>query len=166
MNKRLISPVAIAAFAILEVVLTIVDSPAKTFVFKLFQAFQILGIVDMVTNGTFVTTRYFKISLALVGTFFTGALVTMIHSEVADGIMLTSIAGILISYSIHYLGKKSKRFLDHMKLLTLLILFPLPLIFFRPISDETKEVVLLMGHLIFAITFILFLLTGERKRVW
>ena len=159
MKKVLILSVGISAVAIAEVVLTIIDSPLKSWVFNFFHACQTMGIVAMMSNGTFVKTRYFIISLFLVGTLFIGGLVTMVHSQAASAIMLISVGGILISYFIHYWGKKNKSFLDHMKLLTLLILFPLPLIFFRPISAEMKEGVQLLGHMISAVTIIVYLVT-------
>jgi hypothetical protein len=120
----------------------------------------------MLFYGKFISTRYFKITLASVGGLFIGAFMTMVHSTSADVIMLSAIFGILITYLIYFLGKKPKTFLDIMKLSTLLFLFPLPLLLFRQVSAETKNVAILLGHIVFAITFVSYIFIGERKWVW
>ena len=166
MNRRLILVIAAALVLGVAILLAVLDSTHKTYAMKFLEAIQILGLMEMLLNGTFISTRYFKITLISLGSLCIGALMTMVHSTTADVIILLSIVGILVSYLIHFLRKKPKTFPDIMKLSTLLFLFPLPILFFRPISDETKNVVLLLGRIVFAITFVQCILRGERRMVW
>lgn len=163
MNRRLIVAIVATLVLVLALGMAIIQSSLTPYALRFLEAVQIIGLMNMVLNGTFISTRYFKITLVLIGLFFVGALLTMVHPTSADVILLLSLAGILIMYLLHFLVKKPKTFLDTMKLLTLVFIFPLPLLFFRPISAETKNVTILLSHIIFAITFVLYLITGERK---
>jgi hypothetical protein len=166
MNRRLIFAIAAAAVLAVALGMAIIQSSLTTYALRFLEAAQIIGLMEMLRNGTFISTRYFKIALVLLGLFFVGALLTMVHPTSGEAILLLSLAGILITYLIHFLRKKRKTFLDTMKLLTLVFLFPLPLLFFRPISAETKHAAILLGHLTFTVTFVLYLITGDRKAAW
>ena|SRR5690349_5627483 len=166
LNKRLIFASAITIALLLAIALAEFSSTLSRYAFSFLQTVQLLGLIEMVINGTFITTRYFKITLALLAIFFVGALLSMVHPTSSDIITLCSIIGIFITYSIHFSRKKPKTFLDIMKLLTPLFIVPLPLVFFRPISLETKNAAILLGHAVFGITFVLYILKGERRNVW
>ena len=166
MNRRMILAIAAAVVLVLALGIAIIPSSLTTYALKFLEAVQLIGLMEMLLHGSFISTRYFKITLVLLAVFFIGALLTIVHPTSADVILLLSLAGILITYLIHFLKKKPKTLLDTLKLSILLFLFPLPLLFFRPISAETKNVTILLGHFIFAITFVLYLIVGERKATW
>lgn len=165
-KKRLIFAIAVALVVLSAVAVAILDSTLAPYALRVLEMVQIVGLLEMVPNGTFITTRYFKITLVLIGTLFVGAIVTSVHSAAGSVILGLSLVGMLIAYLLHFLGKKPKSLLDIMKVSSLFFLFPLPLWFFRPISLETKNVAILIGYTFFAFTFILYILKGERENVW
>ncbi len=165
MKKRFIFAIAVAVVLAIAVVLVILDSVLSSFASSLLGVVQWMGLSQMLIAGTFITTRYFKVTLVLIASAFIGLPMSMFVPW-ADVISVISLAGILITYLIYFLGKRPKTLLDTMKLLSLFLLFPLPLYFFRPISAETKDVALLLGQAVFAVTFVLYLFVGERRNVW
>ena len=162
-NKRLRFAIPVGVVLALAVGLAVTDRAASAYAFQLLETSQLIVMMEMLINGTFISTRYFKIILALLGSLIIGAVISIIHSQSSDVIMLASLTGILITYLIHFLGKERKTALDFMKLLTVFCLFPLPLLFFRPISGETTHIVQLLGYAVAGMTFVLYLLKGERR---
>ncbi len=166
MKKRFIFAIAVAVVLAIAVVLVILDSVLSSFASGVLGAVQGVGLFDMLVTGTFITTRYFKLALVLVAILVIGLILDMMALSFADVILLLSFGGLLTTYFIYFLRKKPKTLLDVMKLLSLLVYLPLPLYFFQPLSAETKDVAILLGQTVFAVTLVLYLFVGERKNAW
>lgn len=77
----------------------------------------VAGWVLMLSKGTFVKTKYFKITQGLMSIVIIGALLKIMHWTIyADYLIVFGLLGILIAYSISYYKKPIKKRLDYLKL--------------------------------------------------
>ncbi len=166
MKKRLIFAIAVAVVLAIAIGLVILDSALSSFASDFLEGVRAGGFLVMLLTGTFITTRYFKITLILAASIVISTLLAVTYYPSADVIPIIALAGILVTYLIYFLGKKPKTLLDLMKLLSLLFFLPVPLYFFRPISAETKDIAILLGQAVFAVTLVLYLFVGERRNDW
>ena len=113
MNRRMILAIAAAVVLVLALGIAIIPSSLTTYALKFLEAVQLIGLMEMLLHGSFISTRYFKITLVLLAVFFIGALLTIVHPTSADVILLLSLAGILITYLIHFFKKEAQNVARH-----------------------------------------------------
>ena len=97
MNRRMILAIAAAVVLVLALGIAIIPSSLTTYALKFLEAVQLIGLMEMLLHGSFISTRYFKITLVLLAVFFIGALLTIVHPTSADVILLLSLAGIIVA---------------------------------------------------------------------
>jgi hypothetical protein len=125
-----------------------------------------VGIIMMLVNGTFIDTRLFKIALFIVGLIVLGVILKILHMQGADGLLLYPFILLFCLYLVHFINKKSKRRIDILKVVTLVSFLVLPpLIVLHIISEEIREVFVLISHTLFWLTFLDFLYTSRKEGV-
>jgi hypothetical protein len=125
-----------------------------------------LGLIMMLVNGTFMHTRYFQIAKALVCVIVLGALFKILHYAGADQLLLFPFPILWLLYVIHFISKKTKNFLDILKVIMLLaVLLPQPLVILHMISYETKIVLFIISDILFWITFTYFIVSGYNRKI-
>lgn len=102
----------------------------------------LLGWFMMLSKGTFIRTKYFRITQGLISIIIVGALLKIMHwSSYANHIIVFGLLGILISYSISFYRKPIKKRLDYLKLTwVILLLSSTILIFLRVLSRDYRLV--------------------------
>lgn len=102
----------------------------------------LLGWIMMLSKGTFIRTKYFRIAQGLISIIIVGALLKIMHwSSYANHIIVFGLLGILISYSISFYRKPIKKRLDYLKLTwVILLLSSTILIFLRVLSRDYRLV--------------------------
>ncbi|MCH2034065.1 MAG: hypothetical protein MK202_11205 [Tenacibaculum sp.] len=115
------------------------------------------GWVLMLSNGTFVKTKYFKITQGLMSILIIGALLKIMHwTTYADYLIVFGLLGILIAYSISFYKKPIKKRLDYLKLTwVILLLSSTILILLRVLSMDYR----LVGDVVFWILLLDFCIT-------
>jgi len=75
------------------------------------------GFILLLINGTFIKTRFFKISQGFFALILIGAVLKILHwTTYSNLIMIIGIIGIIISYLLSFLKKPIKKRLDYIKL--------------------------------------------------
>jgi|GEM_PF-2814532 len=119
---------------------------------------EILALILMMLNGTFVQSPYFRISLFVGVGAIAGLALKILHLPGADETIMLSFSALPILYLIHFLSKKSKDLLDVLKLVTVFSFFiGAELIAFHIFSTDSRFVVSIGRHVILASTFVTFL---------
>lgn len=77
---------------------------------------NLLGINLLVKNGTLRKTTYFKLISVFIGLLIFGAMFKVMHWPGASIILIISLIGIPLIYTIHFLKKTIKNILDFLKL--------------------------------------------------
>jgi len=122
--------------------------------------------VMMLSNGTFMASRYFSFAKVGFGVLVLGVCFKVLHLTGADQILVLAPSLVFLSYGIHFIMKRPKAPLDFLKFATMLsFLIPIPLLFFNAVSERTATVLEILGVVLLWCTFLLFLLT-ERKKLW
>lgn len=125
-----------------------------------------LCIIMMLINGTFISTRLFKVSLFFIGLVVVGFLFKVMHMPGADQLLLYPFIAVWVVYFIHFLLKKDKDALDVLKVLMLLSFLVLPpLIMLHLASDERREMFVLINRVLFWLTFLYFLYNGYKRKM-
>jgi len=125
-----------------------------------------VGIIMMLVNGTFVSTRLFKIALFVLGLIVLGFLFKIMHMPGADELLIYPFIILFCLYVVHFTNKKSKRRVDKLKVAMLISFLVLPpFIMLHVISEEHREVIVLISHGLFWITFLDFLYTSYKEGV-
>ena len=125
-----------------------------------------IGIIMMLVNGTFVSTRLFKIALFIVGLIVFGFLFKIMHMPGADVLLLYPFITLFCLYLVHFINKESKKRVDLLKVAMLISFLVLPpLIMLHIISEENREAIALIGHILFWLTFLDFLYTSRKDGV-
>ena len=102
----------------------------------------ILGFVLLVLNGTFIKTKYFKITQGLIALIIIGALLKILHwTSFADYIIIGGLIGIMIAYTLSFTKKPIKKRLDYLKLIWVIASYTLGILsFLHLISRDLIEV--------------------------
>jgi hypothetical protein len=101
---------------------------------------EYVGLLMLLVNGTFYSSKLFQLAVALIGVVILGALLKILHSPFADPALFLPFLLVFIVYVIHFRSKKPKTPLDILKLIMLaFFLTSGPLFFLGIISDETNE---------------------------
>jgi hypothetical protein len=125
-----------------------------------------LGIIMMLINGTFISTRLFKVSLLFIGLAILGFIFKVMHLPGADQLLLYPFIGVWLVYFIHFLLKQDKKALDVLKVLMLLSFMALPpLIMLHIASEESREIFVLINRALFWLTFLYFLYNGYKGKL-
>jgi hypothetical protein len=126
---------------------------------------QNFGILMMLYNGTFRTSKLFQFALFAIGLMLVGAIFKIMHLNGADEMIALSSLGILVPYAIHFIRKPSKQRLDYLKMLLVAyyaVLPPISILHLLP--KETVENLRFVLTALFAVTFIDFLYTLRKER--
>ncbi|TCP27875.1 hypothetical protein EV195_10134 [Tenacibaculum skagerrakense] len=112
----------------------------------------VAGWVLMLSNGSFIKTKYFKITQGLMSIIIVGALLKIMYwTKYADYLIVFGLAGILIAYSISFYKKPIKKRLDYLKITWVILLISCIILIFlhvlpidyRLIADVVFWIVLL-----------------------
>ncbi|GHC65741.1 GldL-related protein [Ulvibacter litoralis] len=91
----------------------------------------ILGFILLVSNGTFIRTKYFKITQGIIAFIIIGALLKILHwTSYANLIIICGLIGIMIVYFLSFTKKPIKSRLDYLKLLWVLVSYTLGILSF------------------------------------
>jgi hypothetical protein len=127
---------------------------------------EYVGVIMMLINGTFYGTRLFQIGLFFTGLIVVGAIFKILHYSGADELLTYPFIILFGIYIVHFLSKKSKRRVDILKVIMLISFLILPpLTILHTISYETREIMTLISHLLFWLTFLDFLYTSRKEGV-
>lgn len=167
MNKFLL--IVIATLTVLAIIgwVTPLSTTLTIYADRLFTIAENVGVIMMLVNGTFISTLYFKIAIGLIAIIVLGVLMKILHLPGADQTLLIPFLLLFITYSIHFLKKNPKTYLDLLKVLMLaffLVLAPLWILHF--VSYNAKGILLLVSHFIFWITFVVFIVVGQRQKLF
>lgn len=164
MNRFLLCIIGVLLLSGLIGYFTILNATLTRYANELIIVAENLGIIMMLVNGTFVSTRLFKIVLLILGLVVLGFLFKIMHLPGADELLLYPYIVLFSLYFIHFLKKKSKRRIDVLKLVMLMsFLVPPPFIMLRIISEDHREVIVLATHILFWLTFLEFLYTSPKE---
>ncbi len=122
---------------------------------------QILTLVLLVQNGTFIKTVFYKITLVGLGLLTIGSLFKIRHWPGAKELFITSFALILGSYGFHFIKKVSKKRLDWLKMIWVLVRIAgsFLTIFHLPYGRE----ILYISQVIFSLTLVDFVYSGVKS---
>jgi len=100
------------------------------------------GLVLMITNGTFIKTRYFKIAQGCIAIIIIGALLKILHwTTYANLIFVVGLLGIMTSYILSFIKKPIKKRLDYLKLLWVIVSYISGiLVFLHIVSRDYSEI--------------------------
>jgi hypothetical protein len=119
-----------------------------------------LGIIMMLVNGTFISTSLFKVALFLIGLAILGFIFKIMHLQGADELLLYPFIILFCLYFVHFIKKNKRRRVDVLKLGTLLSFLVLPpFIMLHILSEDSRELLVLVSHVLFWVTFLDFLYT-------
>lgn len=166
MNRLLIG--AVGLFLILGIVglATPVNGWLTRYAYDLITVAEDIGLIVMLINGTFISTRLYKIALFFFGLMIVGILFRILHLPGGDELSTYPFAVIFCLYAAHFWNKSPKRRVDILKLIMLtgFLLLP-PVVILHMISEETRETLQLISNVLFWITFLDFLYTSHREDV-
>ena len=151
---------------LLTITLLFYAFPAETTNGSLVETFltiaQILTLVLLVQNGTFIKTVFYKITLVGLGLLIIGSLFKIMHWEGAKVLLITSFALILGSYGFHFIKKVSKKCLDWLKMSWVLVRIAgsFLTIFHLPYGRE----ILYVSQVIFTLALLDFIYSGIKSR--
>jgi hypothetical protein len=161
MNKFLILIISILVILAGVAFLAPGDWIISPYAAQFFIVAEDIGILMILINGTFISTRYFKIALFFVMTIVLGMVMKIMHLPGATEVLASSYILVWVTYFVHFIRKKGKTLLDILKVFMLFVfVIGPPLAFLNFLSLETREYVLLINHIIFGITFLYFIKTG------
>ena len=168
MNKFLIAVISIllllAVGCFLSLPVSIFD---RDYAERFLTIAEVMGIIMMLLNGTFRNTRYFKVAKAVIAVLILGVLFKILHLAGADELLVLPWLLLPLVYMAHFLAKKTKNHLDILKLLTVFTFYtPVPLIFLNMISDEQGNIMFVIGHVVFWLTFVDFLVMGYKQSLF
>jgi hypothetical protein len=164
MNKFLLGVIALLFVLGLIGYFTSLNATVTWYADRFITVAENLGIIMMLVNGTFFGSRLFKISLIFFALIILGALFKILHLEGADMLLLYPFLGLFGVYLIHFIQKKIKRRTDFLKVLLLASFLVLPpLIILHLISEEQREILFIVSHVLFAITFLDFLYSSYKE---
>lgn len=79
------------------------------------------GLIMLLINGTLIKTRYFKFILVLMGSVLIGVLLFLFSSLYGRVFILIGMIGIQIIYFASFLNKPTKKILDYLKVIWVLL---------------------------------------------
>ncbi|CAL2081464.1 conserved membrane protein of unknown function [Tenacibaculum sp. 190524A02b] len=121
-----------------------------------------LGIIMLLSNGTFIKTKYFKISQGVFSLVIIGALFKIMHWTIyANHIIVTGLVVIMILYILSFLEKTIKKRLDYLKLIWVIINYVFGILVFLKFL---KREYLVLGTFIIWLIIIEFLIIGLKNR--
>lgn len=92
---------------------------------------QLAGIIMLLTNGTFIKTKYFKMLKAALAVLFIGILFKLTHWKPNGNYIISlSFIGIIIVYFLSFLKKPIKTRLDYLKLSWVVVSYTLGILNF------------------------------------
>lgn len=92
---------------------------------------QLAGIIMLLTNGTFIKTKYFKMLKAALAVLFIGILFKLTHWKPNGNYIISlSFIGIIIVYFLSFLKKPIKKRLDYLKLSWVVVSYTLGILNF------------------------------------
>ena len=117
----------------------------------------VAGWVLMLSNGTFIKTKYFKITQGLMSIIIVGALLKIMHwTKYADYLIVFGLVGILIAYSISFYKKPIKMRLDYLKFTWVTLLLSITILIFLNVLSMNYR---LIADVVFWILLIDFIVT-------
>ncbi|CAL2107597.1 conserved membrane hypothetical protein [Tenacibaculum sp. 190524A02b] len=121
-----------------------------------------LGIIMLLSNGTFIKTKYFKISQGVFSLVIIGALFKIMHWTIyANHIIVTGLIVIMILYILSFLEKPIKKRIDYLKLIWVIINYVFGILVFLKFL---KREYLVLGTFIIWLIIIEFLIIGLKNR--
>jgi len=98
---------------------------------------EFVGFLMLLFNGTFIKTRYFKITKGFIAIILIAALLKILHWENNGLIMTIGFIGIVITYTLSFINKPIKKRLDFLKLFWVFAAYTNSLLtYLHIISDE------------------------------
>ncbi len=126
----------------------------------------VLALLMMLINGTFTSTRYIVIVKFGLGVLILGICFKILHLTGADQMLSFAFLFFFLAYGIHFSKKRPRMLLDYFKFLTMMsFLLSTVLGMFNVGTEETTDVLDLVGIGLFWITFVLFLIL-EKRKLW
>ena len=120
-----------------------------------------VGLIMLLSNGTFIKTKYFKIAQGIISFVIIGALLKIMHwTEYANLIIIVGLIGIAICYFLHFSKKPIKKRLDYLKLLWVIVSYTFAILgFLHLINRDYAEI----GNYLLWLTIIDFAITGQKN---
>jgi hypothetical protein len=166
MNKFMLCVIGLLLLLALVGYGTMLSQTFMDYANELLTVAEDLGIIMMLINGTFVATRLFKVALFFVGLAVLGFLFKIMHLPGADEFLLYPFVVLFGLYVIHFFNKRAKARLDVFKVVMMISFLVLPpCIMLHLIPEEYKEVIFLVSHVLFWLTFLDFLYTSRKQGV-
>jgi hypothetical protein len=166
MNRFLLFAIALLLLPGLLGYFTTLNATLTTYASELVTVAENLGIIMMLVNGTFIGTRLFKVALFFIGLVVLGFLFKIMHMPGADELLLFPYIIIFCLYFIHFLKKESKTGIDVLKLfMSICFLILPPLVILHLIGESGRDIIVLISHILFWVTFIYFLYTSVKQGV-
>lgn len=121
----------------------------------------ILGFLLLISNGTFIKTKYFKITQGLIPFIIIGALLKILHwTSYDDYIIILGLIGIMIVYFFSFTKKPIKKRLDYLKLIWVIVSYTLGILsFLHLIKRDLTE----LGNYILWLAVIDFAVSGLKN---
>ena len=159
MNRFLLGTIALLLLAALIGYLTSAD-------INILVIAQLLAIVMMLINGTFLKSSLFKFASFAIGLAILGTLFKILHWTGADELLVCSSIALFIVYVVYFILKQNKRRIDVLKVLTLFsLLFTRLAFILHFIPYEHKEKLIAVNSAILWLTFLDFFYTARKDGV-
>ncbi|WP_299315995.1 hypothetical protein [uncultured Aquimarina sp.] len=120
-----------------------------------------IGFFMLLSNGTFIKTKYFKIAQGIFAIVIIGVLLKIMHwTAYANHIIVVGLIGIATSYLLSFLKKPIKKRLDYLKLIWVITSYSCGILaFLHLIKREYAE----LGTYVLWLTIIDFAITGLKN---
>jgi len=120
-----------------------------------------VGLIMLLSKGTFIKTKYYKIAQGIISFVIIGALLKIMHwTEYANLIVITGLIGIAMCYFLHFSKKPIKKRLDYLKLLWVFVSYSFAILgFLHIINRDYAEI----GNYLLWLTIIDFAITGQKN---
>lgn len=119
---------------------------------------ELIGLLLMLYNGTLRTTKFYSYFLLAILLMILGVVMKIMHLPGADEMIMISFPAMMIVYTTHFIMKQQKILLDYLKVLFVIVFLSItPLTVLHLIDDQGKEILFVVNHALFWITFTLFL---------
>lgn len=134
-------------------------------------AAELVAVIMMMVNGTFMETIYYRIAIGGIGLFVLGVILKILHIAGADQTIFVASVILVGVYVLHFFTKQSRRVLDICKLVFVIALvvsrllpYNLRLLHLHWITLENSQVFYWIAELLLWTAFGYFIFDGIRRR--
>ncbi|WP_025665641.1 GldL-related protein [Aquimarina megaterium] len=101
---------------------------------------EVPGMFLLLSNGTFLKTRYSRIAMGLTALMIIGVLFKIMHWSFQNILLLIGCIGIVFSYLLHFVQKPIKKRLDYLKLAWVIVKYIGAILFLSHVIGKEYQI--------------------------